>query len=206
MPLEASVGDLPQAISNSPRAMQAVELLIRQHGPQRQKVNGRPYSEHPLGVGSDIANGGFDEDTITAALLHDIVEDSELTVEDVGERFGDRVAQLVEAMTDTAEVEDYERRKAIHRQRVAAAGPAAVAIFAADKLNTVRALRSAYRSEGEVAGERFQQPLEAKLRVWTADAEMASQYPAALPYAEKLKAELSRLDGDRITARRRPGG
>lgn len=152
-----------------------------------------------------MARAGFEPETIAAALLHDIVEDSDVSLEEIRKRFGDRVAQMVEAMTDTAEVTDYERRKAIHRQRVAAAGPEAAAIFAADKLNNVRALRSAYRANGEEVASRFKQPLDVKLRVWVADVEWVSGYASALPYAETLEDEVAGLNADRLSARPRPG-
>jgi len=140
---------------------------------------------------------------IAAALLHDIVEDSDVTVEDVRERFGDRVATLVDAMTDTSEVKPYERRKALHRERVVAAGPEAAAIFAADKLNNVRALRSAHAEDGEAVASRFVQPLDTKLLVWVADAEMVSRYAAAVPYAEVLEDEVAGLQRDRLKSLRR---
>jgi (p)ppGpp synthase/HD superfamily hydrolase len=140
---------------------------------------------------------------VAAALLHDIVEDSDVTVDDLRERFGDRVAALVEVMTDEAEVEPYERRKSLHRQRVVAAGPEAAAIFAADKLNNVRALREAYSEQGEAVASRFDQPLDTKLRVWVADVEMVSGYAAAVPYAQVLEGEVEGLQADRLNRRRR---
>jgi (p)ppGpp synthase/HD superfamily hydrolase len=190
--------DIPSAIGTSGVVRDAYELLSSKHGGQRQKVNGRPYVEHPIAVATDVNAAGFDQEMVAAALLHDIVEDSDVSVEDVRERFGDRVADLVDAMTDTSEVKPYERRKALHRERVVAAGPDAAAIFAADKLNNVRALRSVYAVDGEAVAERFMQPLDTKLRVWVADAVMVSQHAAAVPYAEVLEGEVAGLQADRL--------
>ena len=86
---------------------------------------------------------------LAAALLHDVVEDSELEVADVRERCGDRVAEIVEALTDDASIEPYEQRKREHRDRVAAAGHDAIAIYAADKLTNVSMLRRLLRADGE---------------------------------------------------------
>ena len=173
---------MPQAIETIPLAREAYELLVEKHAGQRQKVNGRPYVEHPIAVASDVSKAGLGSEIVAAALLHDIVEDSETTAAEIKDRFGENVAALVEAMTDTAEVEPYERRKAIHRERIVAAGPDAAAIFAADKLNNVRALRSAYAEEGEEVAKRFVQPLDIKLRVWVADAEMLRRFADPVPY------------------------
>ena len=193
---------MPQAIETTPLARDAYELLLSKHAGQRQKVNGRPYVEHPVAVAGDVSKAGFGPKMVAAALLHDIVEDSDTTVAELDQRFGETVAGLVEAMTDTAEVEPYERRKAIHRERIVAAGPDAAAIFAADKLNNVRALRSAYAEEGEEVAKRFVQPLDVKARVWAADVEMLGGFAGSVPYVEVLAAEVKGLQDDRATRRR----
>jgi (p)ppGpp synthase/HD superfamily hydrolase len=197
---------MPVVLGSSEIVRNAHELLLQTHGGQCQKVNGRPYVEHPMLVATDIAAEGFEPEMVAAALLHDIVEDSEVTVTGVRERFGDRVADLVDVMTDTAEVSDYERRKEIHRRRVSAAGPEVAAIFAADKLNNVRALRAAYKVDGEEVAQRFNQPLDVKLRVWVADVEFVSGYAAALPFAQTLESEVAGLQTDRLKAPRPPRG
>jgi (p)ppGpp synthase/HD superfamily hydrolase len=188
-------------IGSSTLVRDAYDLLAEKHGGQKQKVNGHPYVEHPLAVARDVSHAGFEPEMVAAALLHDIVEDTDLSVEDVRERFGERVAALVEAMTDEGEVEPYERRKALHRRQVAAAGPEAAAIFAADKLNNVRALRAAYAEDGDEVAERFKQPLETKLGVWEADVRMVSGYASAVPYAEVLASEVASLRADRLNRR-----
>jgi (p)ppGpp synthase/HD superfamily hydrolase len=190
------------AIETTPLARDAHDLLVSKHAGQRQKVNGRPYIEHPIAVASDVSQAGFGPELVAAALLHDIVEDSDTTVAELEDRFGGTVAGLVEAMTDTAEVEPYERRKALHRERIVAAGPDAAAIFAADKLNNVRALRSAYAEEGEAVARRFVQPLDIKVRVWMADAEMLRGFADSVSYVEVLEAEVKSLQDDRSTRRR----
>jgi (p)ppGpp synthase/HD superfamily hydrolase len=197
--------EMPSAIGTSAVVRDAYDLLVSKHAGQRQRVNGRPYVEHPVLVATDVSRAGFDPEIVAAALLHDIVEDSDVSIDDVQERFGRRVSVLVEAMTDDVEIEPYERRKALHREQVVAAGPEAAAIFAADKLNNVRALRSAYAEDGEAVAKRFKQPLDMKLRVWVADAEMVSAYAAAVPYAQVLEDEVMGLQEDRLRNRRRRG-
>ena len=193
---------IPPRLGSSEVVREAYELLTAKHAGQRQKVNGRPYVEHPVAVAADVAAAGFDADLVAAALLHDIVEDSDLSVADVRDIFGERIAALVDAMTDPGEIEPYERRKAVHRERVLAAGPDAMAIFAADKLNNVRALRAAYAEEGEEVVRRFTQPLDVKLRVWEADAKTVSARAPDLPYAPLLAHEVEALLADRASRRR----
>lgn len=73
----------------------------RAHSGQRRKGReGRPYINHPLEVADMVARDGAGEDEIVAALLHDVVEDSEMTLDQLRERFGDAVAALVGELTD----------------------------------------------------------------------------------------------------------
>jgi hypothetical protein len=96
----------------------------------------RPRSRRPS------AFAGYDDDVVVAGLLHDAVEDSEAQVADVRERFGDRVATIVAAVTEDPAIADYHARKAELRARVAAADTDALAVFAADKLVKTRELRA----------------------------------------------------------------
>ena len=100
---------------------------------------------------------------LAAALLHDVVEDSELEVADVRERCGERVAEIVDALSDDESIESYEERKREHRGRVEAAGPDALAIYAADKLTNVTMLRDAYGDQGEAVAEELTVPLDVKV-------------------------------------------
>jgi (p)ppGpp synthase/HD superfamily hydrolase len=194
--------EMPPALGTSDIVRDAYELLVRKHAGQRQKVNGHPYVEHPVLVAGNVGSAGSDSEMVAAALLHDIVEDSDETVQQIRERFGKRIGDLVDAMTDTAEIEPYERRKDLHRSRIAAAGADAAAIFAADKLNNVQALRDAYAIEGEAVASRFKQPLDTKMRVWTADAKFVSGLGAATSFAGRLRSQVDALAAERLAATR----
>ncbi len=97
---------------------------------------------HPVAAAGILADAGYDDSVVAAALLHDVVEDTSIGPEQIRRRFGDRVGALVEALTEDETIEPYKARKADHRERVRAAGDEAAAIYAADKLATVRRLRA----------------------------------------------------------------
>src|SRR5690242_15817423 len=88
------------------RLAESLAWAIDAHGEQRRKGSNVPYHAHLLGVASLVLNDGGDEDEAVAAVLHDLVEDTDATVEDVRARFGDRVARIVDACSDA-----YERPK-----------------------------------------------------------------------------------------------
>jgi (p)ppGpp synthase/HD superfamily hydrolase len=169
-------------------------------GQVRNGSGGMPYIEHPQAVAAVLAEHGFGEVVLAAALLHDVVEDSETTVAELRERFGDGVAGLVEALSDDESIADYRARKDEHRERVAAAGEDALAIYCADKLTNVRTLRATYAKEGEGVAEEFKVPLDLKVEVWEADVELLRERAAGLAFLPPLEAEFTRLATDRAAA------
>ncbi len=199
--------EIEAAAAESELIGDALELAERAHAGQvRNGSGGMAYIHHPVAVAELLAEHGYGEETVAAALLHDVVEDSETTVEEIAARFGEPVAGLVEALTDDESVEPYERRKEEHRRRVAAAGGDAVAIYAADKLSNVRVLRRAHANEGEAAGEEFKAPLDVKVGIWEADLEMLREQPSAPPFVRDLATELEKLREARARTTTRSAG
>lgn len=183
----------------------ALEMAERAHaGQTRSGSGGMAYIHHPVAVAELLAAQGFDESTVAAALLHDVVEDSDASIEDIAARFGQAVALLVAALTEDATIEPFVRRKDAHRRHVEAVGGDALAIYAADKLSNIRVLRRALGSEGESAGEEFEAPLDVKEGVWTADLEMLRREAPGLPLVDELAEELAKLRAARATAGRPP--
>ncbi|MEX2106350.1 MAG: HD domain-containing protein [Solirubrobacterales bacterium] len=182
------------AAAESQLIRDALEMADRAHaGQTRTGSGGMAYIHHPVGVAELLAEHGFDQVTVAAALLHDVVEDSETSAEEIAARLGQPIARLVEVLTDDESIEPYERRKGLHRQRVQAAGRDALAIYAADKLSNVRVLRRAYTTEGEAAGEGFKAPLDVKMAIWAADLDMLRREAPDLPFVEELADELAKL-------------
>jgi (p)ppGpp synthase/HD superfamily hydrolase len=183
----------------------ALEMAEAAHsGQTRRGSGGMAYIHHPIAVAELLAAEGFDERAVAAALLHDVVEDSEASVEDVEARFGEPVARLVAALTEDESIEPFEARKDAHRLHVVAVGGDALAIYAADKLSNIRVLRRSLASEGEAAGEEFEVPLDVKEAVWTADLAMLRREAPELPFVDDLGAELRRLREARPTPRPNP--
>jgi guanosine-3',5'-bis(diphosphate) 3'-pyrophosphohydrolase len=191
------------AAAESELIRNALEMADRAHeGQTRNGSGGMAYIHHPVAVAELLAEQGYGEQVIAAALLHDVVEDSEASVEDLSRRFGRGVAELVEALSDDESVEPYERRKDEHRRRVAEAGADALAIYAADKLSNIRVLRRTYAGEGEAVGEEFEVPLDVKEGVWAADLEMLRREAPGLPFLEDFADELAKLRDARATRAR----
>ena len=145
-----------------------------------------------------LSDLGFDEVTVTAALLHDSVEDSELTIDEVRERFGTEVAEVVAALTEDDRIDDWVDRKNALRRQVERSGARAAAIFAADKLSNLRELRRVYEIRGEGAIDLHKAPsLDLRIAAWADDLEMITRVIADLQLAEDLRLELRGLERER---------
>jgi (p)ppGpp synthase/HD superfamily hydrolase len=165
-------------------------------GAIRNGSGGLPYIEHPRMVAATLAERGYLETTLAAALLHDVVEDSDTTVDELRAEFGDTVADLVAALSDDESIESYRERKDEHRGRVAGVDGDALAIYAADKLTNMTTLHAAIGAEGmKVAGE-YDVPIGLKLEVWEADAAMLAAAEPGLSLIEPLRTAISRLGAD----------
>ncbi|MBQ3296855.1 bifunctional (p)ppGpp synthetase/guanosine-3',5'-bis(diphosphate) 3'-pyrophosphohydrolase [Candidatus Saccharibacteria bacterium] len=83
---------------DSDRIKRAIEVATKAHEGQLRKT-GEPYIIHPLAVKKILEEWGMDEDTIIAGILHDTVEDTDLTLDDIKKEFGESVAFLVDGVT-----------------------------------------------------------------------------------------------------------
>ena len=189
------------AAAESELIREALEMAEGAHaGQTRNGSGGMAYIHHPVAVAELLAENGYGEQTVAAALLHDVVEDSAASVEDIEARFGKAVAGLVAALTEDESIEPYGRRKDEHRRHVEAVAGDALAIYGADKLSNIRVLRRTMLEEGEAAGEEFAAPLGTKEAVWAADLAMLRREAPDLPFVDDLGRELAQLRQARATA------
>jgi GTP diphosphokinase / guanosine-3',5'-bis(diphosphate) 3'-diphosphatase len=193
------------AAARSEVVSRALAKATEAHAGQiRNGSGGLPYIEHPRMVAATLAARDYGEATLAAALLHDVVEDSDTTVEDLREEFGDTIAELVAALSDDESIESYRDRKDEHRGRVADVDGDALAIYAADKLTNMTTLHKAIEAEGMRVADEYNVPIGLKLEVWEADAAMLRHEAPELPLLDPLDAAISRLGADLRAATPRP--
>jgi guanosine-3',5'-bis(diphosphate) 3'-pyrophosphohydrolase len=202
----SSTPGIDAAIERSGLVREAFETARVGHAGQfRNGAKKFPYIDHPRVVAERLAEHGFPDEVLAAALLHDVVEDTETEVDELRARFGDQVAERVAAMTEDEAIEDYEERKAEHRQRVAEAGTEVLAIYAADKLTNLATLRDAYAEKGEAVAEQLSVPLDLKVSVWEADLDMLFERAPDLPLVKEFADQMVGFWGDRVSEVRASG-
>ena len=95
----------------------ALKFATKAHDGQVRKYTGEPYIVHPIAVANLVKQHGGTEAQQAAALLHDVVEDTDVTLDDICIKFGTEIADLVFWLTDQSKLDDGNRavRKAIDR-------------------------------------------------------------------------------------------
>ena len=151
----SAIDDMSQVLSSfrrrHPKASthsmtKAYEIARAAHSNQTRK-SGEGYINHPLAVAKIVADIGLDETTVAAALLHDAVEDTEITIADVERDFGAEVAAIVDGVTKLERIQ-FDSREAqqaatMRKMLVAMAKDLRVLIIKlADRLHNMRTIAS----------------------------------------------------------------
>ena len=168
------------------------------HRGQRRKDD-RAFIAHPVRVARLLAARGYDEEVVAAALLHDVVEDTAVTLDDVREHFGPRVAELVACVTENPDLPLTERKLA-YREGVRRSPDGARAICAADKVCNVSDLHEAASDSAEQVLARFAGGLDGQVKRFSAELSMLEETGTDRGLRDAMRVELGVL---RSQARRR---
>ena len=122
----------------------AYSFAEQSHGDQR-RVSGIPYILHPTSVACIVAELGMDTDTICGALLHDVVEDTSVSLETVSRRYGKDVAKLIDGVTKISKIpfstREEQQAENIRKMLIAMADDIRVIIIKlADRLHNMRTM------------------------------------------------------------------
>lgn len=175
----------------SKRLDDAIEFATKKHTEQTRKRENTPYILHPLEAAAVAAELTKDEDILIAAVLHDTVEDTDTSIDEVREKFGNRVAELVESETenkreDLPPEETWEIRKKESLEHLKnSTDPAVKILWLADKVSNIRTLYRLYQKEGDDLWNHFNMK-DIKKQAWyyKTVAELLSDLDDTLPYQE----------------------
>jgi len=140
----------------------ARELATRAHQGQTRKTDNTPYITHPIAVAERLRRLGFSEEIQAAALVHDVVEDTKVSSEELRKELGDFVADMVAALTndDSLSWED-KKKKYIETVRAGSEGVKAVATM--DKIHNAQSLLEAHAKLGPLVWEKFNRGKQKKM-------------------------------------------
>ena len=138
----------------------AIIYAVKAHAGTERRGKGFPYIVHPMEAVEIVATITPDQELLAAAALHDVVEDTGVTVEDLRKEFGDRIASLVAAESDVmlegvSEEDSWHARKQAAIDRLAAAPHDAKIVAMGDKLSNMRAIARDYAQKGDALWKIF---------------------------------------------------
>ena len=150
---------------------EAIVFAVKAHDGMRRKKSESPYVLHPMEAAVIVGTMTDDQNLIAAAALHDVVEDAGITMDEIGQRFGARVRQLVECETENKREElppeeTWRIRKEESLQVLKNAEDIAVLmVWLGDKLANMRAIYRDWKVEGDAMWQRFHQS-DPKVQAW----------------------------------------
>ena len=133
---------------------EAIEVAAEAHQGQYRKGTSTPYITHPYAVGLILMEAGCTESVIIAGILHDTVEDTELTLDFIRERFGDYIANIVDGCSEDKALR-WRARKTERIEALRTASPEVCTVTCADKLHNLRTILSEYDDIGDSVWDRF---------------------------------------------------
>ena len=132
----------------------AIMFAVRAHAGTERRGKGFPYIVHPMEAMEIVATITSDQELLAAAALHDTVEDTDITVEQIRAEFGDRIASLVASESDNfeegvSEEDSWHARKQAAIDRLSSASQDAKIVALGDKLSNMRAIARDYAMQGD---------------------------------------------------------
>ena len=141
---------------------EAVAFAVKAHDGMRRKKSSIPYILHPLEAATIVGTMTTDAEVIAGAVLHDIVEDTDITIDEIYENFGERVAYLVDSESEDkrehlAAHSTWKIRKQETLDHLKYAPLDVKMITLGDKLSNIRAINRDYNAIGDTFWQRFNQ-------------------------------------------------
>jgi (p)ppGpp synthase/HD superfamily hydrolase len=158
--------------ANSAMIFDAIEYAARAHREHYRKGTRIPYIAHLISVAKILIEYDCTEEVIVAGILHDTVEDTSVTLEDIHRSFGEKVADLVDAASEPDKSDTWENRKR-HTIEYLKTAPMDVLLLAcADKWDNIRSIREDYERVGESVWKRFRRAKDSQEWYYSALAEI----------------------------------
>ncbi|MEK7086234.1 MAG: HD domain-containing protein [Patescibacteria group bacterium] len=151
-------------MNHTPQIKRAIQFAARKHhGQMRLETEPLPYVTHLFSAALLVAEDGAHDDVVTAALLHDTLEDTDTTRDEIVTLFNEYVAELVESVSERKEIEgrplDWKERKTDYLARLEGAKDDAILIAVADKIDNIESKLEAFEKEGAALLGRWKQPV-----------------------------------------------
>jgi GTP pyrophosphokinase len=189
----------PDPTVGSELSTAALRFARRVHLGQHRKQTHEQFVEHPIAVADLLMEAGYDGPMISAAYLHDVVEHTDVQLDELRERFGPDVAGIVDCLSEDPDIDGYGARKRALRKGILESGGDPVVIYAADRVANMRDWRKVPPEDREAIGERLGTTLKERLQLWTEDVEELHDAAPETPFLGEMQSELAALRAEART-------
>jgi len=179
--------------TDSDLAISALRFARRVHLGQYRKQTGEQFVQHPIAVAKLLSDAGYDGHLIAAAYLHDVVEKTDVSLDEIRERFGPGVAAVIDCLSEDPDIEAYGDRKRALRRGILDSGGDPVVIYAADRVANMRDWLTIAPEDRPACGERLGTTLQERLELWTEDVEELHDLNPETPFLSEIQADLTEL-------------
>ena len=177
----------------------ALRFARRVHLGQHRKQTHKQFVQHPIAVAELLMEAGYDGPTISAAYLHDVVEHTDVELDELRERFGPEVAGVVDSLSEDPDIDGYGARKRDLRGRILGSGGDSAVIYSADRVANMRDWRKVAPDERPAIGKRLGTTLEERLQLWSEDVEELRNADPHTPFLPEMQVELEALRAEART-------
>lgn len=170
---------------------EAIVFSTKAHDGMRRRKSDAPYILHPMEVGAIVGTMTDSQEVIAAGVLHDVVEDAGITIEEIGEKFGKRVMELVASETENKREElppeeTWRIRKEESLEKLRTTNDIEVLmLWIGDKLSNIRAIYRDFLVEGIAIWDKFHQS-DVTVQAW--------YYRSIMKYTERLSDTLAWIE------------
>jgi (p)ppGpp synthase/HD superfamily hydrolase len=178
--------ELAAFVADLPISRRAAAWAAEVHEGQVRQVDGAPFVAHPYEVALLVHGAGYRDEIVAIALLHDVLEKTDVTPAALSASFGPEVAAAVAAMSEDESIADYETRKAALRDSAEAASDEVLAVFGADKVVKAREIRLAAAADRLLARD-----VARRRAHYVASLEILERRLPGHPFTEALRFELT---------------
>ena len=169
----------------------AANYAAKAHETQIRKLSGNHFIEHPFEVLELVRGISDDIPTLQAAILHDTVEDTRVTFDDLRREFGDEAACIVWGVTKDETITNKAKQKQAYLHRLKYEAPdASVTVAIADKLHNLTDLVENYAHHGDAMWQHFSSPPRGKVEWFRAVLEIGKERVPDCPLLAQLESQI----------------
>ena len=169
----------------------AIRIATEAHSGQMRKADGMAYITHPIAVALKLAKHGFSDIVIAAALVHDVLEDTDYPVNKFKKELGDEVFEIVKAVSNDKSLE-WEEKKIKYIENIRKGPEEAKVVAVADKIHNIESLMIVHAKDGPKIWNRFNRGKDKKLWFEKNFLKMIKEtwkHPLVKEYEELIKKE-----------------